>query len=435
MGEKVSLIAAGDLFMTRRFPKEGYPGLSELAELIGQHDVRFVNLEMTFHDSEGFPAAESGGTWAMASPRCLDDVLRMNFNLFNTANNHSGDYGTGGVLATARHLRERDMVFAGTGANLGEASRPAYLETRNARVALIACSASLHEAERAGGQSDLLMGRPGLNPLRHKNYYHLDPEHYKMAEELVALSRVNDSTNYSIAMGYTNPFEDGVLPFGNAGTFVRDTENHVVTKPNEEDMTRILGEIAEAKRQADLVFVSYHSHAFRDGDTNVPALFTEEFARACIDAGAQVFIGHGPHKLQGIELYHGGVIFYSVGNFLFETETVELQPYDAYISKKMPTDTRVGAYMDARSNNGTRGYGTDPDIWRAVAAGVIFEDGKPKEVRLYPVDLGMGLPRGQKGVPRLSRDEDTLRHLAALSAPYGTSIRIENGAGFITLPE
>ena len=53
-------------------------------------------------------------------------------------------------------------------------------------------------------------------------------------------------------------------------------------------------------------------------------------------------IGHGPHELRGIELYHGGLILYSLGNFLFETETVELQPYDAYVNKKMPLDTKVG---------------------------------------------------------------------------------------------
>ena len=70
---------------------------------------------MTFHNEEGYPAAFSGGTWAMADPRTLDDMRSFGFNLFNTANNHSCDYSHGGVLATIRNLKERDMIFAGTG--------------------------------------------------------------------------------------------------------------------------------------------------------------------------------------------------------------------------------------------------------------------------------------------------------------------------------
>ena len=90
---EMTFIATGDAFTTRRIPADGYPGLEELQEVIGRHDVKFSNLEMTYHDLEGTPAAVSGGTWAMAAPRCLDDMKRYGFNLFTTANNHTGDYG------------------------------------------------------------------------------------------------------------------------------------------------------------------------------------------------------------------------------------------------------------------------------------------------------------------------------------------------------
>ncbi len=43
----------------------------------------------------------------------------------------------------------------------------------------------------------------------------------------------------------------------------------------------------------------------------------QEFARAAIDAGADVIIGHHPHVLRGIERYRRGIIFYSLGNFTF----------------------------------------------------------------------------------------------------------------------
>lgn len=40
-------------------------------------------------------------------------------------------------------------------------------------------------------------------------------------------------------------------------------------------------------------------------------------AHAAIDAGAHLVIGHHPHVLQGIELYNGRYIVYSLGNFCF----------------------------------------------------------------------------------------------------------------------
>ena len=73
---KTTFIAAGDIFITRRIPKEGYEGFDKIRDLISSHDVKFANLESTFHDQEGIPAVVSGGTWAMSDPRTLDDIAR-----------------------------------------------------------------------------------------------------------------------------------------------------------------------------------------------------------------------------------------------------------------------------------------------------------------------------------------------------------------------
>ena len=186
---KTTFIAAGDSFITRRIPEAGYPGFNELKALVESHDVRFVNLESTFHDQEGYPAATSGGTWAMSDPRTLDDICRMGFNFFNTANNHSGDFGQGGIVATIKHLRERDMVFAGTGMTLQDASRAAYLETAEARVALIGITSTLDPAAAADGQNGEMVGRPSLNPLRFKTVLHVNAEHFEMARELEVNAR------------------------------------------------------------------------------------------------------------------------------------------------------------------------------------------------------------------------------------------------------
>lgn len=427
---KTTFIAAGDAFITRRFPAGGYEGFEAVRDCVMQHDVRFINLEMTFHDCEGVPAAVSGGTWAMADPRTLDDIRSYGFNLFNTANNHSCDYSHGGVLATVRNLRERDMVFAGTGKNLGDAQKPCYLEVRGTRVAMIGVCSSFDRSAMAGAQTADLPGRPGLNPLRHHKLFHLDAQHFSMVEELAAVTKINAAAEHSVQLGYSNPPREGTQSLGSA-MFVRDERCFSETLPEEKDMARIEAEIREAGKQADVVLVSFHGHETDDDDTKVPAGFLELFSRRCIDAGAHAVIGHGPHELRGIELYHGGVIFYSLGNFIFETETVEYQPWDAYANRGMPLDTKVGAYMDNRSKNGTAGYGTLPEIWFSVMAGWTMEDGKLTQVQLYPISLGMDRVRAQKGVPVMTGDEQVLRYLAKLSEPYGTVIDIQNGVGTI----
>ncbi|MFA5131834.1 MAG: CapA family protein [Candidatus Paceibacterota bacterium] len=44
----------------------------------------------------------------------------------------------------------------------------------------------------------------------------------------------------------------------------------------------------------------------------------EEFAHALIDRGVDSIVGSHPHVMQGVELYKGVPIFYSLGNFIFD---------------------------------------------------------------------------------------------------------------------
>ncbi|MBQ3492410.1 MAG: CapA family protein [Oscillospiraceae bacterium] len=427
---KTTFIAAGDAFATKRLPKGGYEGFDEIQACVKAHDVAFLNLESTFHDREGIPAAISGGTWAMSDPRILDDMKEYGFNLFNTANNHSCDYSQSGVLATIKHLQDRDMIFAGTGKDLGDASKACYIETKHARVAMLACNSSGNDSARAGAQTEDLPGRPGANPMRCLKRFHVDQKHFDMVKELAEVTMINASAERSIELGYSAPYPEGQFPFGGS-RFILDDHNWVETVPHKGDMERMIARIKEAKKQADIVLVSIHSHYYDERQTNIPSRFIETFARNCIDAGADVIIGHGPHELQGIEKYKDGLIFYSIGNYIFETETVEYQPWDAYVNKGYSPDMKVGEYMDLRSKNGTAGYGVLPEIWNSVMAAWTVEDGKITEVQLYPVTLNMEKTRSQKGRPVMNKSEETLKYLAELSQPYGTKIEIKDGVGYI----
>ena len=77
--------------------------------------------------------------------------------------------------------------------------------------------------------------------------------------------------------------------------------------------------------KVDLIVVSFHGGAEGMGTDHVPGrqeIFLGEdrgnvkaFARACIEAGADIVYGHGPHLPRAIELYKGHLIAYSLGNF------------------------------------------------------------------------------------------------------------------------
>ncbi len=84
------------------------------------------------------------------------------------------------------------------------------------------------------------------------------------------------------------------------------------------DPDRIKADVTAAKREADLVVVLLHGGIeITDVIPNVSGEQRLE-AHTAIDAGAALVIGSHPHVLQQIEQYHGGLIAYSLGNFVFD---------------------------------------------------------------------------------------------------------------------
>lgn len=65
---------------------------------------------------------------------------------------------------------------------------------------------------------------------------------------------------------------------------------------------------------AQIVIVSFHWGIERE---NYPDETQVSLAHSAIDHGADLVLGHHPHVLQGIEVYNGKNIVYSLGNFCF----------------------------------------------------------------------------------------------------------------------
>jgi len=81
------------------------------------------------------------------------------------------------------------------------------------------------------------------------------------------------------------------------------------------DVYRIGRDIEQVRERADIIIVSVH---WGDEFIHYPSPEQVKLGRQIIDSGAKVVLGHHPHIIQGIERYHGGVIAYSLGNFVFD---------------------------------------------------------------------------------------------------------------------
>jgi len=72
--------------------------------------------------------------------------------------------------------------------------------------------------------------------------------------------------------------------------------------------------VIDARKDADIVLVSMHAGwEYREVNPR-----QQKFARAMIDAGVDMVMGHHPHIVQKAEWYKGKLIVYSLGNFVFD---------------------------------------------------------------------------------------------------------------------
>jgi poly-gamma-glutamate capsule biosynthesis protein CapA/YwtB (metallophosphatase superfamily) len=418
--QEITLALTGDAIITRRLSVYDEPEFLEMIELIRGADAAFTNLEMLFHDYEPYPAHQSGGTWMRAEPELLEDLVWAGIDMVSRANNHTGDYGVDGLRLTTRYVDEAGLVHAGAGESLAEAREARFLETARGRVAIISMASTFPDHSRAGNARGSMRSRPGLSPLRYTT------ERVATAAQIDRLGEALDA----MSVGF-NRNGRGARALGT--TFVEGDAPDVITRPDPDDVAEIAAVVRSASALADHVLVTIHAHESK-GRTAVPADFIVEFARAMVDAGATMFVGHGPHVLRGIEIYRGRPIFYSLGDFVFQNETLLRLPAENYERYDLGTDSHVADFNASRYRNETTGFPVNREIWESVVAMPTFSDGELTELALHPITLGFGKAAWVRGRPMLARGELALKILGDLverSRPYGTEIEIRDGVGYV----
>lgn len=431
------LLCVGDAFIARRIGVYGgEPDIAPLFKRIEDADVSFINLEIAIHSFEGYPIGEGKhDAYGQADHRVADDLKEIGFDVCSCANNHAMDYREGGLKATIRNLDRVGLAHSGSGMNLAEAREPAFLDTPQGVVSLVsACTWDLGVASHARRN---LPGRPGINPLHLDTVYHLKPEHWNQFKEIVgALDHAADVL--------VN--EPKFIRFPDRETkFMKGEETRREFVPRRADVEGNLRAVKDAHALSDWAFFSLHDHStgvhapegYRNLD--LPPEEVRTFAHAVIDAGADAYLGHGPHVMRGIEIYKGKPIFYSLGNFVFQSTLIRRQPSDLFDLWGL-TDEKSTVELYEKREAPPAVFFDDPSYWESFVAEVDYEAGKPREIRLVPIVLDydpkkpLSEQRTTAGVPRLAKGKQAKKvidDLARLSRLYGTEIDYKDGLGVI----
>ena len=420
MNQDWTVTAVGDAIIGTRIAQHDRPEdprFADLCAFIRSADVSSVNLETNLFDIGrfgGWPAAERGGSYLAASPQVADDLVSMGFDLFARANNHAGDWGIEGMLATGDALDARGIAHAGIGRNLAEASKAVYLDLPQGRVAMVSLTTTFPVSSVAAAQRPDIVGRPGCNGVMVRRTLQLPAPVHAMvtgAVEAYGDKSMFDRVNLGIVEG---------------------PQAKVVETLDEADVERVLGEIEKAAAFADLVLVNGHTHEPANHVTEAPE-WLGELARQCIDAGAHAYLGHGPHILRGIELHRDRPIFHSLGNFIFHRDTQDPIPAAQYSLFGLdPQRASAHEYVAARDGSGDRLAMTGGPFYESIVPRMVFRGGRLESMAIHPIELSVKAPVGSRGTPRMAEGElatTILERLARLSDPLGFGMRVGDGVG------
>jgi poly-gamma-glutamate synthesis protein (capsule biosynthesis protein) len=436
MRDGFTIAAVGDLIIARSESSSEDPAFKATLKILRGADVAMGNMEGTLIDIrnfKGYPQAEYGGLWLIGNPEIAKDLRNMNFGLVARANNHALDWGIEGMRETDATLDAAGIAHAGTGETRALARAARFLDTPKGRIGIV----SMAEGPGSYVPSAAAMpplgeapARPGMNAFRTTQYSLVTGD---MMDSLrkIREAQPKDSVEPTPTGDEDKEHKNDLELFG---VHYRLADHTGFTfEMNPIDLKEIEKSIRQGKETSDFVVATIHAHDPGNWSEE-PADFLPTLAHDAIDAGADMWVGHGPHRLRAIEIYKGKPIFYSLGNFFFEVGLQQPHAADIYEQyKKDPsaiTDNEFDLdFLKKYFNN---------DYWyQSVIAVSRFDKGKVSEIRLYPVDLGFTARDADRGIPRLASPEVAqvvLQNLQRLSQPYNTTIAIEGSVGVIRIP-
>lgn len=424
-------IIVGDILLHRRL-NISIESINDIAEFFRNHDFVIGNFEGTVYTPDASPALFPGGGYVATPPYCISDLRKLHFDAFNLANNHAMDFGEDGLINTLNTFSKYELLVSGAGLNLAAAASPCFIEGEFARMAMLGITSSFHDSYAAGPQNSEFKGRPGVNPLKHNAVYTLPDNDFLQLMRIGQAMGINSYHDQARVEGYLKSSDTALF-----GSYkIKNGKNYCInTEPDEIDANRLLRNVRDAAKQAEIVVVNIHGHQFANNDKDVAPQFIEILSRQCIDNGATFVICTGPHVIRGIEIYKNGVVFYGLGNFIFQHEQQSKLPEEFYNKYGLTREqcSGVAEVMNRRSCNGKKGLFNQNKVWESFIVEFIWNPNTIK-LNLIPIYINRSGNNALIGLPKITQDSFIVTRLKELSSYYNTQIDIDDfGVGHLTV--
>jgi hypothetical protein len=417
--------AVGDVLMQEPMGKMISP---QLRKVLREADTTVGNMEFYLVDRRTW-AGSYGFENNWAPKELAADLADLGFDLMAPG---EGQGGEAGMRESIKYLDDVGIKLAGYGPNLSIARQPAFQHLEKGTVAMV----SAYPVGAVGDPSDAAKNkcgadgseRWGLNPLRLTTWNVVTPDQLqqlKAIRESIVARRSEPDVSRPIPLPKDEP--DRVMIFQNR-YMAGPKPGEYFYEMNPVDREAQILAVRNAKEYADFVIFTMHVHENRYAfqaysQDNYPPNYVIELAHEMVDNGMDMYVGHGNHTIQGIEIYKGRPIFYNLGNFSVHRFGSDDSPPGTNMTNIERGE--VGNHWLQQDNNLV-----------ALVAQTKYVNGKLEEVRIYPVDLGVGRnrPWSKMNVPQTPSPElakKILTDVQTYSAPFGTKISIENGVGVI----
>ncbi len=275
-------------------------GMDHLFQHVAPHfaasDLVMGNLECPMTDSNDEHPTK--GIVFKGRPEDTDGLVEAGFDLVTIANNHILDYMTEGMEETQENLEELNLPWVGADMNLAGSRAPVYMNTNGTSIAVVGMSNRDGHYNNYQPFLDAAHDRAGFAPWNRTGIEATVPP----------LARSNDLVMCQVHCGSEYSF------------YPMDGDSY---RPPSDDVG------------PDDPFVIFSLHP----DSSEVAL-----RHYAIDQGADLVICHHPHVIQGVEVYDGGLIAHSLGNFVFDlsyNETLPSMLLDVHIEEKRPAGATV----------------------------------------------------------------------------------------------
>ena len=335
--ETLKLMLVGDLILDEPGPDSFF----ELAqETLRKADLLVGHVEVP-HTRRGNEKAFDVPA-PPGDPDNLAALKRAGFHIATLAGNHISDAGPEGIEDTVVGLRQKGIATTGAGMCLSEARSPAVVERHGLRIAAL-------------------------------SYNCVGPKESWAGEKKAGCAYVHVITHYEL---------DHATPGG---------PPRIYTFAEPESTDAMLAAIENARREADILIVALHKGI---GHTPaVLAMYERPLAKAAIDAGADIVVGHHAHILRGIEIYKGRPIFHGLGNFVTVTRALNVEANPS--AERLEWARRRRELFGFEPDPGYPTYPFHPEARNAMIAACEVDSGGVRKAGFIPCWIN---PKGQPEV-------------------------------------